>query len=221
MPISADCPQCGKTYRVKDDFAGKKFRCKACQAVVSVPEAKAPSGDPWDDLDLGEFQEQDSYADDEFAAPPATPQRRKKKKKSRSRAGGMPVTVIIALCGIGLLMAFNLFGIVAQAVQGAVPGACGSCIRLLIEIAVLVGLINRSAATRWVAIILSGIMALFLGLGVIGVAFFLSQVELPPQAEVPEFMIPLLIVILSVQIVIEFVIIGTLLAPSSADYLNQ
>lgn len=222
MAINASCPQCGKTYQVKDDFAGKKFRCKACEGVVSVPAAKAASGDPWDNLDLDSFQDHDPYGDG-GTEPPVAPRRRSSggKKKTRSRSGGMPVTVIVALSAIGLLMAFNVFGIVSQLIQGAIPGSCGSFIRLLVEIAVMAGLIKRSAAARWVAIILSGIMTLLLGLGTIGVAFLFSQIELPQGAEIPEFMVPVIIAVLAVQVVIELVIIGCLLAPSSGEYLSE
>jgi len=41
--INFSCPSCSKKYKVKLDFAGKKARCKACQAEMRVPEA--PSGD--------------------------------------------------------------------------------------------------------------------------------------------------------------------------------
>lgn len=36
MPLSIQC-KCGKTLRVKDEFAGKKVRCPACKEVLSVP----------------------------------------------------------------------------------------------------------------------------------------------------------------------------------------
>jgi hypothetical protein len=36
MPIAIMC-ECGKSIRVKDEFAGKKVRCPACKAVVRVP----------------------------------------------------------------------------------------------------------------------------------------------------------------------------------------
>lgn len=36
MALSVTCPTCGQTYRVKDELAGKKFRCKHCQAIVVI-----------------------------------------------------------------------------------------------------------------------------------------------------------------------------------------
>ncbi len=37
--ISFQCPECGHSYRFGSDLAGKRGRCKACQAVFRIPEA--------------------------------------------------------------------------------------------------------------------------------------------------------------------------------------
>jgi hypothetical protein len=39
MPIAVECA-CGKRYKVPDDAAGKKFRCKECGEALTVPGAK-------------------------------------------------------------------------------------------------------------------------------------------------------------------------------------
>ena len=49
MPIPADCPECGRQHRVKDEIAGKKFACKQCGAAVRVP---LPSGSAAQDTDF-------------------------------------------------------------------------------------------------------------------------------------------------------------------------
>ncbi|MBM3979520.1 MAG: hypothetical protein FJ304_04405 [Planctomycetes bacterium] len=36
MPIAFDC-SCGKTLRVPDEFAGRRAKCPACAAVLTVP----------------------------------------------------------------------------------------------------------------------------------------------------------------------------------------
>ncbi len=41
--IEVQCPECGKTYKVKEEKAGKKVRCKQCSAVFTVPTAEEPS----------------------------------------------------------------------------------------------------------------------------------------------------------------------------------
>ena len=38
MPVTFTC-SCGKTLQVKDEFAGRRVRCPACQQPVSVPAA--------------------------------------------------------------------------------------------------------------------------------------------------------------------------------------
>lgn len=42
MPLTVACI-CGKTLQLKDELAGKKIKCPACQAVVEVPAAQAPT----------------------------------------------------------------------------------------------------------------------------------------------------------------------------------
>src|SRR5437016_990909 len=41
MAIPVACA-CGKQLKVKDELAGKKIRCPACQAAVTVPAAAPP-----------------------------------------------------------------------------------------------------------------------------------------------------------------------------------
>lgn len=88
MPIAAKC-ECGKTYKLGDDAAGKKFKCKACQAVVRVPVPKtAPPEDEFDDFgDLG-----DDFGDDfgeDYPPEPAPPRKKSgRKAKGKSKSGG-------------------------------------------------------------------------------------------------------------------------------------
>lgn len=37
MTIKLKCPKCGEPYKVADNRAGKKFRCRKCQGPVKVP----------------------------------------------------------------------------------------------------------------------------------------------------------------------------------------
>lgn len=41
--IAFACPQCGHSYRFAADLAGKRGRCKSCQAVFRIPEPSAAS----------------------------------------------------------------------------------------------------------------------------------------------------------------------------------
>src|SRR5262245_29673848 len=45
VPIALECP-CGKAFRVKEEYAGKKVRCSACKQVIVVPPSEPePSSD--------------------------------------------------------------------------------------------------------------------------------------------------------------------------------
>jgi hypothetical protein len=49
MPIEVSCPVCAKIYKVKEEAAGKKLRCKECGETVSIPAL-----DPFEDQDYAE-----------------------------------------------------------------------------------------------------------------------------------------------------------------------
>jgi len=46
LPIPVTCEQCDKTYRVKDNLAGKTIRCPQCKKPLEVPAAGAPAKPP-------------------------------------------------------------------------------------------------------------------------------------------------------------------------------
>jgi uncharacterized RDD family membrane protein YckC len=46
MAINVTCPSCNQAYSVPDDKAGKKFRCKGCESVVTIPDAGGLGGEP-------------------------------------------------------------------------------------------------------------------------------------------------------------------------------
>lgn len=48
MPISFTCT-CGKTYRVRDELAGKTVQCKECYAAVRVPSPQDDPEDPFNE----------------------------------------------------------------------------------------------------------------------------------------------------------------------------
>ncbi len=81
--IEFACQSCGQKYQVNDDLAGRRVKCKACQAVVAIPTpassyAKPASTDPYGFED----PRQDGYGlrDPEpnanpYAAPTSAPDR--------------------------------------------------------------------------------------------------------------------------------------------------
>ena len=50
MSISVKCNGCGKTFTVKDEFAGKKGKCKSCGSVIAIPKPEVAQ----DTYDLAE-----------------------------------------------------------------------------------------------------------------------------------------------------------------------
>lgn len=91
MPIKVVC-RCGKVFMAKDEHAGKKARCSACQEVVRIPLANVfvPSKPPEDSLGIRVDTEREK-------APDATP---------RKRFRFDPVVMIGALVPSMILAAF-------------------------------------------------------------------------------------------------------------------
>ncbi len=38
--IKFSCNECGKSYRVPDEYAGKRVRCKGCSQVTAIPQVE-------------------------------------------------------------------------------------------------------------------------------------------------------------------------------------
>lgn len=70
MSITARC-HCGKKYQVRSDAAGRKFKCKECNATVKVPAEE-----------LDELESVDDYAE-EPEEELRVPVRRRKKRPSK------------------------------------------------------------------------------------------------------------------------------------------
>ncbi|MBI3861604.1 MAG: hypothetical protein HY290_06885 [Planctomycetia bacterium] len=136
MPISCECPECGKRLKAADSAAGKKAKCPDCGAAVPIPVKKKPKPKSAEEsefdlqsLDIdagmaGPVEEEQiacpacseminatagkcRYCGENLSAP------RKKKKGKRSRSGpGIPVSIIVAVAVECLFICFNLFAIV-------------------------------------------------------------------------------------------------------------
>ncbi|REJ85800.1 MAG: hypothetical protein DWQ29_11070 [Planctomycetota bacterium] len=229
MPITATCPKCQKEYRVKDDVVGKKFRCKACQAVVTVPEAAADPGghkDPWDDLDL------DAYGDNPYAEtdePIEAPRARKKSpsKKKRSRSSGMPGTVIAAIACESILLLLRAVGLVGAVVTLDPCNGVFSLMGVMLSGGAIYGYIQGINVIRWISVVLCGIGMLWVLsctlLGVFGgFAMLEEQGNIP--AEQLAFMQGIMGIVIAVMIaVLVFygVIMGCLLTPSANDHFRN
>ena len=100
MPIDIECDDCGNRYRVADEKAGGKVRCKECGAKIEVP-----GGD------------RDLFEDD---VPRRSSSRKKKKGSSGPDAGvlvGVGGIAVVCLIGVVLFVAFGRGGNRAAAPQ--------------------------------------------------------------------------------------------------------
>ena len=126
MSISVSCPNCGKQYNVTDEAAGKRFRCKECEAVVDVPISAAQPDDGFGD-DLAEPDNPFGAVDlgDPVAADTAMPRRRSSPRSSGNRSAELrrlegPAVGMMITAGIGML---GTMGVGAMMVIALVAGA--------------------------------------------------------------------------------------------------
>jgi hypothetical protein len=94
MPIAFACP-CGREYRVSDEHAGKRIRCRDCSNVIEVPlsEAAEAAPPPSPTRSMAVAAEKPRYklptpSDD----PPPRPRPRKRRRSSESRGGGISIS---------------------------------------------------------------------------------------------------------------------------------
>ena len=50
MAIKVSCSECGESFSVRDEAAGKRVKCRACGTAISVPVSrkKRDDMDPWE-----------------------------------------------------------------------------------------------------------------------------------------------------------------------------
>jgi predicted Zn finger-like uncharacterized protein len=119
MSLEIQCPQCSTRYRLGDDKAGKKVRCKRCQEVLTVPAA-VDNDDPFAVFDDPSGQEEYNGGNDDLfggsfdmgAAFNETPQMRgvgsakpkRKKKSAPPPRGDSGNTGLLVGLGVGALV---------------------------------------------------------------------------------------------------------------------
>lgn len=53
MPIKVQCPSCSKSFKAKDELAGRRVKCPGCKQPINIPAkapAPAPAGAAYDPL---------------------------------------------------------------------------------------------------------------------------------------------------------------------------
>jgi len=216
MPIEITCPECEKMYKVKDEAAGKKFRCKGCQAVIPIPaDAQPAEPDPWD---VG--GEEDPELPPVVRKRRPAPVKRSREVVRESSGGGMPVTVMISVGINGLTLAMNVLGAIGGLVTGAYPTVTAGVIRILINVIIIKGLLEASNRIRWNAILVDALgLALVAFCAIPGL--LLAQNEALKQIAGAGVGVAIVIAIFAVQAAILLVDMILLLTPSARDYCNQ
>ncbi|QDT47771.1 hypothetical protein Pan258_18080 [Symmachiella dynata] len=109
MTIQVSCNNCGKTYNVSDNIAGRQIRCKECETIIYVPaEEPIEAVEVWDD-------------DDEFGEHAALPPRRRRPsgpayEDQSPRQGLSGTQIVLMVVGAGFLLLLLACGGVAYMV---------------------------------------------------------------------------------------------------------
>ncbi len=101
MPISISCPQCGKTYQLHDELAGKRAKCKCGQTFVvpePVEELPSASDPPSDRLEQKPLDRTTSSS-----APIGLPPKQKDKRKPL-RIVVIAVELVAAVLAIAMVV---------------------------------------------------------------------------------------------------------------------
>ncbi|MFO1003182.1 MAG: hypothetical protein U0936_22845 [Planctomycetaceae bacterium] len=181
MPINIACPQCQRAFVVRDEIAGKSFRCKDCGAIVSVTASKPPqqkSAEPKSAETRPSVPKRkaaapqspaeedwaydESWRDDEQSELPA-PVRRAKEKAAKERSAGtstspvIPIEGMLAIASIAVLGVLNLWVLISP---DDVLWKLIAAIRIAVEARVVWGIRERNGQTGLAATIAAVMMTL-------------------------------------------------------------
>ena len=160
--MRAECPQCGKQYKISSDLAGKKVRCSQCNQIFSVGELDPlqPLAGAVDDMPLPPTETQSPLRPRRSPAPPEVAPAQVPQGAPRADTGHSlgqlilptknPVSIFAYYLGVGSLICVPILGLPAM--------VCG-----------LIGLIKciSRKQTTGLAHSLSGIFLPFVGAGLI------------------------------------------------------
>lgn len=158
MSITARC-RCGKKYQVKNDSAGKKFRCKECDEIVKVPAEQFDDLEELDDLeDFDDYEEEEEFR---------RPVRRKKKRSSKQWA--MAKGILSQAGKDAPAAAVQIFGLIV-----GVIGYLFVVLYFLLAFLLLLGRGPLGAVPAFVAVVL-GLIVLLGARGAIGLGLKVSR----------------------------------------------
>jgi hypothetical protein len=124
MSIAFSCPDCGKSFKVPDDMAGRKAKCSGCSAMVEIPNtvgiSERPSSrssgpalkeaDDWQDEEVPRKKRAAQQIEDEEEESDEPVRRRRPKKRKQKKSSGVFVFVLV---GIGLVTLVGMAAVAA------------------------------------------------------------------------------------------------------------
>jgi len=131
MAISLSCDQCGKEYSVADTSAGKRFRCKGCDAIVTVPSgpgvySSTEEDDDWEDDEWDDDQDDSPRSSSNEFDPYATPRRSKNRRSSHRNsigsAGQISSVFMMIISGLWILGFLGFIMVLLTEVGGNAGG---------------------------------------------------------------------------------------------------
>lgn len=103
MSISVNCDGCGQRYGVRDEFAGRNFKCKGCGAVVAVPKLQAKQDDDEYMLAPLDDDEPDNATQAVPRRPQSTPVQEGEGVTCRNCGASLPLNAVLCVsCGFNL-----------------------------------------------------------------------------------------------------------------------
>ena len=135
MPIATSCADCGRSYTIKDELAGKKIKCKDCGAVIAVPVARKSGGtaapkkappkkiansddDFLDALNSDEFADEEND-DEQDELPRRSVAKRKPKPIAKKKSKASNATGLWAKIGAGIFTGLVVLGFVIRLIKAA------------------------------------------------------------------------------------------------------
>ena len=110
MPINVTCDECSESHRVKDDAAGKRFKCKGCGKSLKV-EAPAPPEDDFSNFEDAELNDEEAETEEaESFSRKKAPKRAAASRKSSPSKSGKPKSVPLRKTKVPLGMECVFFG---------------------------------------------------------------------------------------------------------------
>lgn len=201
MPIQVGCGGCGRQYTVRDEWAGKTLRCKACGTAVRVPQAPPPAhdllahelgagppvSDPTTDL-FGNLPSGETPLAD--LGPALSSVKPKKRRQSNLAPAGESILAFIRSdilnTAVAIGMVVVLLVLLGQLVTSGVSVALiPNAVMLVAGVVIMVGAMRKVRRNRDEVGSRTGRVAAWLGGGVTGLAVTIGAAVVAGKSGIP------------------------------------